>query len=241
MLVAMDISSGTPAGAPLRQLTTGLAIAYPIVAHLAIAHTSSPLTIAAIAMLALVVLLRPLARGRLFAWLALPGLVLGGWWLSRAAIPALALYVPPVLLPAFMAWAFGRTLLPGRTPLIAQFIQLLHTPQEKPDEAVWPYARWLTGAWTALFLILASMNLLLAALADPNGLLLACGLSPPITISQQWWSRFANLIAYLIVAAFFLIEYAYRRWRFPRQPYRNMFDFFRRLFAMMPRLLSRTP
>ena len=39
----------------------------------------------------------------------------------------------------------------------------------------------------------------------------------------------ANLIEYLIVAAFFAIEYAYRRQRFPRQPYRNMFDFVRRL------------
>src|SRR5690606_1928134 len=114
-------------------------------------------------------LLRPLARGRLLAWLALPGLALGGWWLSRAPIPALALYVPPILVPAFMAWAFGHTLLPGRTPLIAQLIRLLHSPQEKPDEAVWPYARRLTGAWTALFLVLTTMNLLLAALADPDG------------------------------------------------------------------------
>ena len=43
----------------------------------------------------------------------------------------------------------------------------------------------------------------------------------------------ARLVLYPITL-FFLIEYAYRRQRFPRQPYRNMFDFIRRTLAAMP-------
>ena len=66
-------------------------------------------------------------------------------------------------------------------------------------------------------------------------------ITPPVTVPQEWWSLFANLIGYLIVAAFFVIEYAYRRRRFPRQPYRNMLDFLRRMLAAMPRLLGRAP
>ena len=52
----------------------------------------------------------------------------------------------------------------------------------------------------------------------------------------EWWSLFANVIGYLLVAALFLIEYAYRRQRFPRQPYRNLLEFFLQVLAVMPRL-----
>ncbi len=72
---------------------------------------------------------------------------------------------------------------------------------------------------------LSLTNLVLGLLAEPDGMLLAAGITPPVTVPELWWSLVANLIGYLLVAAFFLIEYAYRRHRFPRQPYRNMLDF----------------
>lgn len=225
--------------APVRRLTSALAIAYPCLAHLGIAHNSLALTIAAIALLVLITLLPPLARGSRAAWIALPIAVLGCWWLSRAPIPALPLYAPPVLVPAFMAWVFGHTLLRGRTPLIAQLIRLLHLDDE-PTPDVFAYARRLTLAWTLLLTTLASLNLVLALLADPDGLLLAAGITPLLTVPQEWWSLFANLLGYVIVAAFFAIEYAYRRRRFPQQPYRNMADFIRRTLDAMPRVLGRT-
>jgi uncharacterized membrane protein len=108
----------------------------------------------------------------------------------------------------------------------------------EPDPEVLGYARKLTGAWTVFFITLSTTNLVLALLARPDGLLLASGITPPVTVPQEWWSLFANVIGYLLVAAFFLIEYAYRRRRFPRQPYRNMLDFFLRVLAAMPRLVS---
>jgi len=52
---------------------------------------------------------------------------------------------------------------------------------------------------------------------------------------------FANLIAYVIVVAFFAVEYAYRRRRFPQQPYRNMLEFVQRLLASLPGLVGRAP
>ena len=67
---------------------------------------------------------------------------------------------------------------------------------------------------------------------------LAAGVEPPVRVSQEAWSLFANVIGYLLVAAFFVIEYAYRRQRFPRQPYRNILDFLIRVLAAMPRLVS---
>jgi len=218
-----------------------LALAYPVLAHAAIAGHSVALAVAAIATLAAAALLPALARGRVAAWLAAPLIAFACWRLSQARIPELPLYAPPVLVPAFMAWLFGQTLLPGRTPLIAQLIRHLHSDSERePEPDVWRYARALTQVWTLVFIAIATANLVLAAVASPDGLLLAAGITPPFTAPQEWWSLFANVLGYLIVAALFVIEYAWRRHRFPEQPYRNMFDFLRRMAAAMPRLTGRT-
>jgi uncharacterized membrane protein len=226
--------------AAVRQVTTALSFAYPVLAHFAIARNSAALTIAALTLLAAIALLPGLARGAAAAWLAVPLVGAACWWLSSVDQPVLPLYLPPIIVPAFLAYVFGNTLRPGRTPLISQLIRLLQPPGEEPEAAVWSYARGLTATWTALFVALATFNLLLAALAEPDGLLRASGIDPGLAVSHEVWSLFTNLIEYLLVAAFFAIEYAYRRQKFPRQPYRNMFDFLRRMAAAMPRLIRRS-
>jgi uncharacterized membrane protein len=206
--------------AAVRRVTVALSVAYPVLAHFAIARDSAGLTITALTLLALVTLLPSLARGAAGAWFALLLVAGACWWLSTVEQTIVLLYLPPIIVPAFLACVFANTLLSGRTPLIAQLIRLLQAPGDEPESAVWSYARRLTAAWTVLFVALVVFNLALAALAQPHV-----------------WSLFTNLLEYLIVAAFFAIEYAYRRQRFPRQPYRNMFDFVRRLLAAMPRLM----
>jgi uncharacterized membrane protein len=223
--------------AAVRPVTTVLSFAYPVLAHFAIARSSAGLTIAALTLLAAVALMPGLARGAVGAWLAVPVVGAAAWWLSSVEQPILALYLPPIVVPAFLAIVFGNTLRQGRTPLIAQLIRLLHAPGDEPESAVWAYARRLTATWTALFVALATFNLLLAACVEPDGLLRASGIEPRLAVSHEVWSLFTNLLEYLLVAAFFAIEYAYRRQRFPRQPYRNMFDFLRRMVAALPRLM----
>jgi uncharacterized membrane protein len=231
-----DVSAMTEPAA-VRQITTALSFAYPVLAHLAIARNSAGLTIAALTLLAAISLLPGLARGAAAAWLAVPLLGAAYWWLSSVDQPVLPLYLPPIFVPAFLACVFGNTLRPGRTPLISQLIRVLHAPgDDEPEPAVWSYARRLTAAWTTMFVMLATFNLLLAALAEPDGLLRASGIEPPFAVSHETWSLFTNLIEYLLVAAFFVIEYAYRRQKFPQQPYRNMLDFLRRTVAAMPRI-----
>lgn len=215
------------------------ALAYPFVAHLAVVRNSMALIVVAVALLLAVALLPALLRGSAAAWATVP--IVGGvlWWLSRSTHSTLPLYIAPVLVPGFMAGVFGGSLLKGHTPMIAQLIRLMQQPADgEPDPAVWAYARALTGAWTLSFMVICAANLVLALLAEPNGVLLASGVEPPFTIPLEGWSWFANGIDYLLVAAFFLIEYAYRRHRFPRQPYRNLLDFFQRVLAAMPRLVG---
>jgi uncharacterized membrane protein len=136
------------------------ACAYPIVAHAAVARASAPWTIAAIALLACAMLGPALLRGRLLAWIVVSVIGLTCWWLLKVATPVLLLYVPPVLVPAFLAWFFGHTLVGERTPFIAHLIALLHRGEEPPEPAVWSYARSLTRAWTIFLVALASTNLL---------------------------------------------------------------------------------
>lgn len=217
-------------------LTSGLALAYPITTHMAIARRSPLLTLLAVVLLSAIVMIPWLASGRLLAWLTLPAVGLGCWLLSDARLALLPLYLPPVLMPAAVAWLFGRTLRAGYTPLIEQFVRVA---EDQPDAAVLAYARNLTSVWTALLFSLALINLLLAAFASPDGLLLASGIVPPVTVPQEMWSLFANFIAYLILGVFFVIEYAWRRQRFPRQPYRNFIDFIRQTVVAGPRVMGR--
>lgn len=227
--------------AALSRYKAALAFAYPLFAHLAVIYNSMALIILALAVVIAVPLLPALSRGSAVAWLAVPPLAACLWALSRSTHATLPLYIAPVLVPGFMSGVFGSSLLPGQRPLIEQLIRLIEPPEDEaagPEPAVKAYARKLTLAWTVLFLTICVTNLVLAALAEPNGFLLASGITPPFTVPLEWWSWFANLIGYLLVAAFFLIEYAYRRHRFPRQPYRNMLDFFLRVLAAMPRLVG---
>jgi uncharacterized membrane protein len=218
---------------------SALVLAYPVIAHLSVILDSRPLLVAALALLIVMPMLPALTRGSIAAWVAVPVIVTGLWWVSHSTHATLPLYIAPILVPGFMAGVFGSSLLPGQTPLIEQMIRLMEPDHgDVPEATVWAYARNLTRGWTILFIAISSTSLALGLLAEPDGLLLAAGIEPPVTVSQEAWSLFANVIGYLLVAAFFVIEYAYRRQRFPRQPYRNILDFLLRVLAAMPRLVS---
>lgn len=214
-----------------------LVLAYPLVAHFGVIQNSVTLIAIALGLLIVLPMAPALGRGSVIAWLVLLPVVAALWWLSRSTHGTLPLYIAPVLVPGFMAVVFGSTLLAGQVPLIEQLIRIME-PNEQPEPDVLAYADQLTRAWTLFFVTLALTNLVLGLLAEPDGMLLAAGITPPVTVPELWWSLVANLIGYLLVAAFFLIEYAYRRHRFPRQPYRNMLDFFLKVLAAMPRLVS---
>jgi len=215
-----------------------LAILYPVVAHLAVAHDNAHLAVASLVLLAAVVLLPGLVRGNAIAWTSSALVAVALVWVAGRDIAWLPLYAPPVVISFGMAWMFGQSLQAGRVALIERIVQLMHAPGDTIDAAIPPYARRLTLLWTLLFLALGLTNLALALCATPNGILLWLGVEPLITVPRQVWSLFANLLNYVILGAFFVVEYIYRRYRFPQQPYKNMLDFIRRASAIGPRLLS---
>lgn len=108
----------------------------------------------------------------------------------------LALYLPPILVPATLAWLFGCSLLPGRTALITHFAVSV-MGHDTPEVA--RYTRGVTIYWTLVFLALALEALLLAVYG-----------------SWLQWSLFTNGINYLVVVVAFLAELLVRRLRFGR-------------------------
>jgi uncharacterized membrane protein len=104
------------------------------------------------------------------------------------------LYLPPIAINLALCGLFGRTLAAGRVPLIARFAVL---EQGSLTEELATYTRRLTWLWTLLFAGAALCSLLLAASGNRDA-----------------WSLFTNLVNYLLVAALFLGEFAYRRLRY---------------------------
>lgn len=217
-----------------RLLPALLAVSYPLLAHAAAWSGQGHLALLAGAVLALIMLWPGLAARRPLSWLLLliAAAALAG--LARLDLATLPLFAPPVLLNAFLAWVFGRTLAPGRRPLIETMVWVLRDRPEHIDPAIQRYARRLTALWAVLLGALALVNLILALCAAPDGLLLSVGIAPPVAVPLAAWSLFANVLNYVIVAVFFVVEFTLRKRYFPDQPYRNLLDFTARVARLGP-------
>jgi uncharacterized membrane protein len=171
-----------------------LACAWPLSLHaavlLAAAHWVPRLTAAAIALAAA---LWAAAERSARAVLGALGIALAALAAALAA-PSLLLYAPPVLINAALAVVFAASLRSARAPVITRFARLEHDPL--PQELAL-YTRRLTLIWALLFAGMGAAALALAARG-----------------SLEAWSTFTNVVCYLLVAALFTGEYAYRRWRF---------------------------
>jgi uncharacterized membrane protein len=216
----------------IRLLALVLALAFPLLAHASAVWQSLPLATAAVACLVLLLSL-PL-RARPLLWLGvLIFAALGLALLLRSGHAHLPLMLPPVLFNAAAGMFFLRSLQPGRMPLIERIVRALNDGNvHHPD--VPAYARAWTRTWAVLLLSLAVLNLLLALLATPSGLLHSFGLTPVLAVPLTVWSLFANFLNYAIVAVVFVAEYVYRGRRFPRHDYGGFVGFLRRVAGLGP-------
>lgn len=110
--------------------------------------------------------------------------------------PAAVVYAPPLFLNLALCAVFAGTLRGGREALVSGFARVERGGDLPPD--LWRYTRLLTGAWAAFFALMAGVSLSLALWG---------------TIFS--WSLFTNLVNYVLVILFFMLEYSYRRLRFP--------------------------
>ncbi len=184
----------------------------------------------------------------LISLLLLPGLCRGhrrSWLLWLALVPALLALLPlhlaalpmdllPALLPALAATVFGASLRRGREPLITRFARISEGTAALTDAATARYTRAVTAAWTLLLAAMALIALLLITLAVPGGLLAMAGVVSPWPLPRAWWGLWSSAIAYAVLGAAFVLEYALRRWLLPQAPRNGFVDFARALAMHWP-------
>ena len=212
-----------------------LAAAYPFLAHAA--GTRADGTLAALASfdIALILLLPALARGRWQAWLALAAAVGALAWLARTPFALLPPLLVPVLFVGLVAWGFARSLRAGRAPLISRIVAALEGREPaRLEPEIARYTRSLTCVWATVLSALAALDLVLALLAVPRGLLAAFGVATPWPVDERLWSWCANGATYGLVGGLMLGEFLYRSRRFPGR-YHGPLDFARRMAALGPR------
>lgn len=100
--------------------------------------------------------------------------------------------LPSLLMYAMLTTVFGLSLRAGAEPLIARIARYSYPADMSP--AFERYLRKLTAAWTVLFAVLGGVTVVLA-LAAPFA----------------WWSLFANVLSWAVMAAMFTGEWIMRR------------------------------
>lgn len=212
-----------------------LLVGYIPLAHLAEARSSGTIAALALGALALTVLIEGLAQGRIAHWLALPVVAGALVWLSRSAFALMPLLLVPPLFTGLIAWCFARSLRRGRVPLVRKVVAALYgIPADELSPRHRAYTRGLTAAWAGLLVLMTLLNLGLALVAVPNGLLAHAGIVAPVTVTGEQWSFIANIAGYGVLGGFAALEYIVRKFVFPVRPYRNLFDFARKMAALGP-------
>ena len=225
-----------PVPAP-RALLLPLAIAYPVLAVAGRLTHVTALSVAAILALATALLLPLLLARRLGAWLVWCAIVGGCLLLAVAGLASLVLNGVPIIINAFLAWLFGRTLRRGQTPLIAQVIKVIEAPGRLALPGVARYARRLTWFWTA-FLGMQSLALLVVlGCAVPGGLLRAVGVAPALKIPAAWAMTYAHAGCYALILLAFVGEYVFRRIALRHLPHGTLRQFVTRMLENWPRFL----
>ena len=168
-------------------------IAYEAVAHWAVVHdTRLGALIALGPALAALLLIAWRTRRRAWVTLAVAACVIVALLVLRQGLPSLTVLYPLPSVFAFllMLVVFGRTLAPGREPLVTGLARRVHGTLPPEIEL---YTRRVNWAWCVFFAAMALASALLFAFA-----------------SLEIWSLFANVLTLPLIALMFVAEYAYR-------------------------------
>ena len=186
-----------------------LVIAYSLLAHYTNEPAHSPglgaaVSIAPVALLALLLAWRSPRRTLLLGLLVLACIALGALWPLLENHFGLVYWLQNMGMQLILLMTFGRTLQAGRQPLCTRFSETLYGPSTPPHAR---YTHQVTVAWTLFFAAMALVSTLLYFLA-------------PLTV----WSVFSNFLTLPLVALMFLVEYAVRRRVLPDTAHMRFFD-----------------
>jgi uncharacterized membrane protein len=185
-------------------------IAYPFVTHFSVV-SHNPLPALGCLMIAAALLILRGSKRILLLFLATVAITGVTYALSQFPVSQqfAALHAPPILISLLFAWVFGRTLKPGRVPIVSRVAELYHK-ELSPELA--QYTRQVTVAWTLFFIFLTLETLVLSLVSD-----------------LVVWSFFINFFNYILVACMVVGEYLVRIRRLPHVPHISFVNFLRLL------------
>ncbi len=193
-----------------------LIISYPVLVHASILFDQPRLQSVAIVCFAAGILFKPLSERRRFAWLLLGLSVIVAGLLSYLNATLLLLYLPPILFPLMMLTVFGRTLMPGREPLVTAIGEQARGPL---CDGMRRYTRHVTVLWCGVFLLMTASAVILPWLED-----------------KSLWSWFTNVISYAFVGVLFLGEFLLRKRLFPDHDHPGFIEYLRIIITADVRL-----
>ena len=170
--------------------------------------------------------LRRRTRGPWLLWLALVGGVIA---LTSQGHGRLALDLVPLLINLALGILFGYSLTGRHTPLIARAIIAIEGRERLLLPRVSGYARALTVAWTAVFVVQAAIFALVLVWWLPR-----MPVDDPV---HAWLIWYLHVGGYLLPALFMFVEYAFRRWYLRHVPHVPLQVFLQRLIRNWPQLL----
>jgi uncharacterized membrane protein len=204
-----------------RPLGIAACCAYPLANHAAATLGEPRYAAVGIALAAWILALGWL-RSAVAALAAVAMLAVSLWLAQR--FPGVLLYTPPIVINLALCTLFARTLRRDSEPLVSRFARIGRGGWLAPDLA--RYTRNLTAAWAGFFLVMAVVSATLA-----------------VTGPLATWSLFSNLLSYLLVVVFFIVEYGYRRLRYRHHPHASPWQMVTRLrnFKLLPRSPGEAP
>jgi uncharacterized membrane protein len=220
----------------VRRYALALLLLYPLLAIAGAVTQRQIFPLAALVLLLTLAMLPRLLARRPGAWLAWAGLVAGLLMLSAYGFAALVLEAVPVLVSALLACWFGRSLGTAE-PLVARFVVALEGADRLQQPGVSRYARQLTWFWT---LLLGSQAVLLATLllcAKHGGVLARLGMATPLPVPDRWAAAALHAGGYMLLAAVFVLEYGYRRWRLRHLRHPGLGEMLMQLALRWPQLV----
>ncbi|MES2822093.1 MAG: hypothetical protein V4732_00730 [Pseudomonadota bacterium] len=180
---------------------------YPALVHASVIFAMPSLQVVAVIFFLVGIFWPSLLRGRLIPWLVFSALTTTILLLGYFKLTLYLLYLTPIVIPLALLIFFGRTLLPGRIPLITAISDAARGPLTPEMQK---YTKLLTQLWCVIFLLLILWSIILACLQRPD-----------------LWSWFTNVINYGLVGAFFVIEFIVRKKLFPEHNHPSFLQYIR--------------
>lgn len=210
---------------------------YPVLVLAGVLTHHQEFSLAACALLLTLLMTPALASRRPLPWVAWALALAAMGWLWRHGMIALLLDCVPIAVNLLLAVLFGRSLGAGSTPLIARFIEAVEGRERLQVPGVATYARQLTWFWT---LLMAAQALVLATLllcAEPGGLLASLGVASPWPVPAGPAQAYVHVGGYVLIAAAFLLENAFRRWHLRHITHPRMHELALGIAARWPQLV----